>query len=74
MTKIKLDRIPMGFAVAPNDSFLIQYSKEKVEYVRIDNKGKIEQVPPRMPVVISGGLVAQPDAEEEEKKSEERLS
>jgi adenylate kinase family enzyme len=48
----------MGFAVAPNDSFLIQYSKEKVEYVRIDNKGKIEQVLPRMPVVISGGLVA----------------
>jgi hypothetical protein len=42
MTKIKLERIPMGFSVAPNDSFLIQYSREMVEYVRIDNKGKIE--------------------------------
>ncbi len=44
-----------------------------VEYVRIENKGKIENVSSRIPVVISGGLVAQPDAEEEEKKSDERL-
>ena len=43
-----------------------------VEYVRIENKGKIENVSSRMPVVISGGLIAQPDAEEE-KKSDERL-
>jgi len=44
-----------------------------VEYVRIENKGKIENVSSRIPVIISGGLVAQPDADEEEKKTDEKL-
>ncbi len=65
MTKFALERIPKRFAVAPNDSFLIQYSTENVEYVRIENKGGIEQVV-RMPIIINGGLVVQADLEEQE--------
>lgn len=64
VTKFVLERIPRSFAVAPNDSFLIQYSRESVEYVRIDNKGGIEQVV-RMPIIIDGGLVAQADLEDQ---------
>ncbi len=65
MTKFALERIPQSFAVGPNDSFLIQYSPENVEYVRIENKGGIEQVV-RMPIIIDGGLVVQGDLEEQE--------
>ena len=68
VTKFSLERIPRSFAAA-RDTFVFTYSRDQVEYLRIDNKGQIEQLT-RFPVIIDGSLVAARrlrDEEEEEK-------
>ncbi len=56
VTKFSLESIPKSFAVA-RDTFVFTYSRDQLEYLRIENKGQIEELT-RFPVIIDGSLVA----------------